>query len=58
VQADDPTNPDLGAGANSATFHGDEDAARGFKQTAGVVEGRPGMIESSGIAPLDASDSA
>jgi hypothetical protein len=51
LQADDPTNPEVGAGAGS-NFRGDEDAAKLFKDTAGVVEGRPGIIESTGLDPL------
>ncbi|TBU46988.1 hypothetical protein BD309DRAFT_856928 [Dichomitus squalens] len=47
----DPTTDTLGAGA-SANFTGQQDAARNFKQTAGVVEGRPGIIESTHIDPL------
>ena len=46
----DPTTDTLGAGA-SANFTGNQDAARNFKQTAGVVEGRPGVIESTHIDP-------
>ena len=48
----DPTTDTLGAGA-SANFTGNQDAARNFKQTAGVVEGRPGIIESTNIDPLN-----
>ncbi|KIK59744.1 hypothetical protein GYMLUDRAFT_654622 [Collybiopsis luxurians FD-317 M1] len=48
----DPTSEDRGAGAGS-NFEGDQQAARNFKQTAGVVEGRPGIIESSNIDPLN-----
>ncbi|KAI0781350.1 hypothetical protein BD413DRAFT_464359 [Trametes elegans] len=48
----DPTNEALGAGA-PRNFTGHKDAERNFKQTAGVVEGRPGIIESTNIAPLN-----
>jgi hypothetical protein len=48
----DPTSDDRGAGAGP-NFDGDQQAARNFKQTAGVVEGRPGIIESSNIDPLN-----
>lgn len=47
----DPTNPEAGAGAGP-DFAGDRDVARNFKQTAGVVEGRPGIIESANLDPL------
>ena len=50
-QVTDPTSETRGAGAG-ANFTGDADAARNFKQTAGVVEGRPGIIESTHIDPL------
>jgi hypothetical protein len=52
IQADDPTNSEMGAGAGS-NFQGDRDAARNFRDTSGVVEGRPGIIESSNIDPLN-----
>jgi hypothetical protein len=48
----DPTTDDLGAGAG-ANFDGHKQATRNFKETAGVVEGRPGVIESSNIDPLN-----
>ena len=48
----DPTSETRGAGAGS-NFSGDKDAARNFSQTAGVVEGRPGIIESANIDPLN-----
>ncbi|GJE98144.1 hypothetical protein PsYK624_143660 [Phanerochaete sordida] len=48
----DPTTDSFGAGAPS-NFTGHEDAARNFRQTAGVVEGRPGIIESTNIDPLN-----
>lgn len=49
---EDPTTDSVGAGAGS-NFAGHEDAARNFRQTAGVVEGRPGIIESANIDPLN-----
>ncbi|KAI0048532.1 hypothetical protein FA95DRAFT_1557889 [Auriscalpium vulgare] len=52
TQVSDPTTDQVGAGA-SANFTGHEQAARTFKQTAGVVEGRPGIIESTNIDPLN-----
>jgi len=48
----DPTDPTMGAGAGP-NFRGHEDAARNFKQSAGVCEGRPGIIESTNIDPLN-----
>jgi len=48
----DPTTEDRGAGAGP-NFDGDQQATRNFKQTAGVVEGRPGIIESTNIDPLN-----
>ncbi|KAI5899689.1 uncharacterized protein SCHCODRAFT_02605840 [Schizophyllum commune H4-8] len=48
---DDPTTASRGAGAGP-NFDGDRQAQRNFSQTAGVVEGRPGIIESSHIDPL------
>ncbi|KAJ3794452.1 hypothetical protein GGU11DRAFT_844535 [Lentinula aff. detonsa] len=48
----DPTTEERGAGAG-ANFEGDRQATRNFSQTAGVVEGRPGIIESSNIDPLN-----
>ncbi|KAI0075835.1 hypothetical protein K474DRAFT_1663842 [Panus rudis PR-1116 ss-1] len=48
----DPTTDAKGAGASS-NFTGHIDAQRNFKQTAGVVEGRPGIIESTNIDPLN-----
>ncbi|KAF5391357.1 hypothetical protein D9757_002026 [Collybiopsis confluens] len=39
-----------GAGPN---FEGDQQAAQTFKQTASIVEGRPGIIESANIDPLN-----
>ena len=42
----------MGAGAGPG-FDGHEQAARNFSQTAGVVEGRPGIIESTNIDPLN-----
>ena len=34
-------------------FDGDKQAARTFKQTAGVIEGRPGILETTNIDPLN-----
>jgi hypothetical protein len=51
-QVNDPTTEETGAGAGS-DFQGHEQAARNFRQTAGVVEGRPGLIESTNIDPLN-----
>lgn len=48
----DPTSSASGAGAGP-NFAGGRDAARNFSQTAGVVEGRPGIIESTNIDPLN-----
>ncbi|EIN08061.1 hypothetical protein PUNSTDRAFT_114445 [Punctularia strigosozonata HHB-11173 SS5] len=42
----------VGAGAGP-NFTGDREARRNFSQTAGVVEGRPGVIESTNIDPLN-----
>ncbi|THH27065.1 hypothetical protein EUX98_g7131 [Antrodiella citrinella] len=52
----DPTTDEVGAGAGP-NFAGGRDAARTFKQGAGVVEARPGIIESSHIDPLDENSS-
>ncbi|KAL0946976.1 hypothetical protein HGRIS_013126 [Hohenbuehelia grisea] len=48
----DPTTEVLGAGAGP-NFDGDRQATRMFSQTSGVVEGRPGIIESTNIDPLN-----
>ncbi|KDQ59565.1 hypothetical protein JAAARDRAFT_33142 [Jaapia argillacea MUCL 33604] len=48
----DPTSETLGAGAGP-TFEGDRQAKRNFAQTAGVIEGRPGIIETTNIDPLN-----
>ncbi|KAH9929641.1 hypothetical protein B0H21DRAFT_109906 [Amylocystis lapponica] len=48
----DPTTDELGAGAGS-NFTGHKEAARNFSATAGVVEGRPGIIKSTNIDPLN-----
>ncbi|TFK42634.1 hypothetical protein BDQ12DRAFT_719491 [Crucibulum laeve] len=48
----DPTTSEIGAGVDS-NFDGHNQARRTFNQTAGVVEGRPGIIESSNIDPLN-----
>lgn len=51
-QVTDPTSANRGAGAGP-NFDGHLQAARGFKETAGVVEGRPGVIETANIDPLN-----
>ncbi|PBK96786.1 hypothetical protein ARMGADRAFT_1076928 [Armillaria gallica] len=48
----DPTSKAHGAGAG-AHFKGDRQAAQAMKQAAGVIEARPGIIESTHIAPLN-----
>ena len=54
MQVTDPTDETLGAGAaGNFNFTGHKEAARNFSQTAGVVEGRPGIIESTNIDPLN-----
>ena len=52
TQVTDPTDETLGAGA-AGNFTGHKEAARNFSQAAGVVEGRPGIIESTNIDPLN-----
>ncbi|KAJ7709984.1 hypothetical protein B0H17DRAFT_1191112 [Mycena rosella] len=47
----DPTSEERGAGAGP-NFEGDKNAKRLFKETAGVVEGEPGIIESTNVHPL------
>jgi len=47
----DPTSDEHGAGAGG-DFTGDREATRNFSKTAGVVEGRPGIIETTDIDPL------
>ncbi|KAI0308576.1 hypothetical protein OF83DRAFT_1073264 [Amylostereum chailletii] len=47
-----PTSEQFGAGAGP-DFAGHQQASRNFKETAGVVEGRPGIIESTNIDPLN-----
>ncbi|KAJ7098000.1 hypothetical protein B0H15DRAFT_823709 [Mycena belliarum] len=47
----DPTTESRGAGAGP-TFEGDKNAKRLFKESAGVVEGEPGIIESTNVHPL------
>ena len=47
----DPTTGSFGAGA-PGNFTGHHDAQRNFKETAGIIEGRPGIIESTNIDPL------
>ena len=51
-QVNDPATNETGAGAG-ANFAGSEQAQRNFRESAGVVEGRPGIIESSNIDPLN-----
>ncbi|KAG8766705.1 hypothetical protein FRC12_006704, partial [Ceratobasidium sp. 428] len=51
----DPTSSEVGAGAGP-TFQGGQDAERALKTGSGVVEGRPGLIESSNIAPLSGEE--
>ncbi|KAJ6596813.1 hypothetical protein DFH09DRAFT_1023152 [Mycena vulgaris] len=46
-----PTSEERGAGAGP-NFEGDKQAKRLFKETAGVVEGEPGIIESTNVHPL------
>ncbi|KZV70650.1 hypothetical protein PENSPDRAFT_664963 [Peniophora sp. CONT] len=48
----DPTTEDTGAGAGP-NFEGHKQAQRNFAQTSGVVEGKPGIIESANIDPLN-----
>ncbi len=43
---------EAGAGAGK-TFQGYKDAERTLKHSAGVIEGRPGIIESTNIDPLN-----
>ncbi|KAG8892171.1 hypothetical protein FRC00_012519 [Tulasnella sp. 408] len=47
----DPTSDEAGAGAGPG-FRGGRDAKAALKSGAGVVEARPGIIESTQIAPL------
>ncbi|KAI0654771.1 hypothetical protein C8Q70DRAFT_894382, partial [Cubamyces menziesii] len=48
----DPTTGARGAGAGD-NFTGHREARRNFSQSAGVVEGRPGIIETTNIDPLN-----
>ncbi|EPQ58583.1 hypothetical protein GLOTRDRAFT_36620 [Gloeophyllum trabeum ATCC 11539] len=48
----DPTSEEVGAGAPS-NFDGDRQAKRNFSKTAGVIESRPGIIETTNIDPLN-----
>jgi len=48
---EDPTTEELAAGAGP-NFQGHIQATKNFKNTAGVIEGRPGIIESTHIEPL------
>ncbi|KAI9056884.1 hypothetical protein FKP32DRAFT_1419396 [Trametes sanguinea] len=47
----DPTSDSFGAGAGD-NFTGHKEAQRNFSKSAGVVESRPGIIESTHIDPL------
>ncbi|KAI8999021.1 hypothetical protein BD414DRAFT_476748 [Trametes punicea] len=49
---DDPTSEARGAGAGEG-FSGHLEAKRNFSKSAGVVEGRPGIIETTNIDPLN-----
>ncbi|EAU88588.1 hypothetical protein CC1G_04294 [Coprinopsis cinerea okayama7 len=49
----DPTSEAFGAGASPSSFSGHRDAKNTLKQQAGVVEARPGIIESTNIDPLN-----
>ncbi|KAG8936519.1 hypothetical protein FRC02_001485 [Tulasnella sp. 418] len=51
-QVDDPTRDEAGAGAGK-NFRGGKDAKNAMRQGAGVVEARPGIVESTHISPLD-----
>ncbi|KAF9793320.1 hypothetical protein BJ322DRAFT_996030 [Thelephora terrestris] len=48
---EDPTTEEKAAGAGP-NFQGHIQASNNFKNTAGVVEERPGVIESTHIEPL------
>ncbi|KAH9890653.1 hypothetical protein C8Q73DRAFT_652508 [Cubamyces lactineus] len=48
----DPTTDARGAGAGD-NFTGHREAQRNFSKSAGVVEGRPGIIETTNIDPLN-----
>jgi len=48
---EDPTTEEFGAGAGP-NFQGHIQARKNFRDTAGVIEGRPGIIESTHIEPL------
>jgi hypothetical protein len=50
-QVTDPTTSERGAGAGP-NFEGDKQAKRLFKETAGVIEAEPGIIESTNVHPL------
>ncbi|KAG9103714.1 hypothetical protein FRC06_008708 [Ceratobasidium sp. 370] len=54
-QVTDPTSNEAGAGAGPG-FQGGKDAERALKSGAGVVEARPGLIESSNIPPLSGDE--
>jgi len=49
---DDPTSDEMGAGASN-TFRGGQDARKALRSGAGVVEARPGIIDSADIDPLN-----
>ncbi|KAJ6630711.1 hypothetical protein B0H10DRAFT_1774422 [Mycena sp. CBHHK59/15] len=44
----DPTTEERGEGAGP-TFEGDKQAKRLFKESAGVIEGQPGIIETTNV---------
>ncbi|KAI0086617.1 hypothetical protein BDY19DRAFT_894380 [Irpex rosettiformis] len=48
----DPATDEIGVGV-SDRLDGGRQAQRNFKETASVVEGRPGIIESTNIDPLN-----
>ncbi|KAF9218421.1 hypothetical protein BS17DRAFT_720941, partial [Gyrodon lividus] len=48
----EPSTKEKGAGARPA-FKGDKDTRRSLKETASVVEGQSGIIESTHIDPLN-----
>ncbi|KAH6918636.1 hypothetical protein BKA70DRAFT_1247776 [Coprinopsis sp. MPI-PUGE-AT-0042] len=50
----DPTTPSLGAGADPDRFEGHLQAKRTLEQAGGgVIEARPGIVESANIDPLN-----
>jgi hypothetical protein len=52
TEVTDPASDETGAGAAS-NFDGGRQAQRTFSKTAGVVKGRPGIIEPTNIDPLN-----